>query len=100
MKQHHADGLMPDAGRARTFSVELQTATLRATYVDLELVRGGPSFERRPDYCLIGIERDQVIGPRPTKAFEGAKIVNRLEKVRLSGTIVAVDDVEMGSGLE
>ena len=95
MKQHHAHGLMPGAGRTRTFSVELEAAPLGAPDVDLELVRGGPPFERRPERGLIGIERDQVIGPRPAKAFEGTKIVNRLEKVRLPGTIVAVDDIEV-----
>jgi hypothetical protein len=48
----------------------------------------------------IRIESNEVFGFRATKALERAQIVDRLEKVRLSSTIVAMNHVEVRPWLE
>jgi hypothetical protein len=95
MKEHHSHGLYPSTGRPRPLSVELELSTLVSAELDPKPVRRRPSLEHRFERRARDIEADEVFRLCAAKAPQGAQVVYGFEKVGLSGSVIAMNDVEM-----
>ena len=91
---------MPHAARAGPLAIELEATALGAADVYAQAVRCRTSRDSSLERRGLLVEVDQVVGFGPAKAPQRTDVVDRLEQVGLSRPVVAVDDVEMRTGLE